>query len=269
MSKRNSIGSAPDNFLPPFDWPWISEVMQGKTRSFPALRAGERTGVFLIAGQSLAAGASEGLYSPSNASFVDNLSQFDGQMLRASDPLIGQAVAALPSQRASPFTRVADKLISWGAFDRVVLIPVAIGGTTIAQWNSIYISWLINGYRRAAALGFSVTAVLWQLGETDTAIGTTQQAYAQGLASLISKLRVNGCMAPWVLAKSTYIPGGTTSPGIRAAIEGLVNGNDILAGPDCDTLPGTAYRYDDQHWNAVGNEAAANLWHAAIRAGLS
>lgn len=84
---------------------------------------------------------------------------------------------------------------------------------------------------------------------------------------MINRVRGEGCIAPSLLAKSTFAPGVGISSPIRAAIDGAVNGSDIFAGPDCDGLD-TSYRYDNQHWNASGNAAAATLWRDAILAAL-
>lgn len=262
-----SAASTPDPFLAPLFNAVLELSRVGKVRSFPGLRPGEVTGNFMLAGQSLIAGSSEGLYTPTNANFVDNLNQFNGEIVKASDPLVGASLADSPLRQASPFTRVADQLVTAGDFDRVVLTPAAYGGTTIAQWDADLHKHIINGYRRSVALGIPITAILWQLGETDNALGTSQASYYASFVSMRTKVIAAGCTAPWILAKSTYIPGGLTSAAIRAAITALVDNVNIFAGPDCDTLNGT-YRYDDQHWNAAGNAAAAALWTSAIRAAL-
>lgn len=262
---RKPIASAQDPFLAPIYRALSDQVSQGKSRAFPRLRPGERTGVFLIAGQSLAAASSEGLYTPSNSGKVDQINQMTGEMLVGADPLVGPSVAAVPTQRATTFTRVADQLITAGKYDRVILIPSAMGGTTVKMWEDELYQLVINGYRRALALGIPVTAILWQQGETDTVSGTSQSAYIASFNSMREKVVAAGCVAPWILAKSTYVPGGVTSAPVRAAITALVNGSSLLAGPDTDAL-GSGYRYDDQHWNAVGNAAAAAVWTPTIQA---
>lgn len=74
---------------------------------------------------------------------------------------------------------------------------------------------------------------------------------------------------PWILAKSTYIA-GVAYPAIRSAIDELVNGSTLFAGPDTDTLTGTAVnrQADGTHFKAAGADAAADLWIASIDAAL-
>lgn len=260
-------GAAPDPFLPPVFSASAVEVSVGKTRSFPKLRVGENTGVFIVTGQSLAGSTAEGFYTPTNATKVDQINPLTGEMLVAVDPLASGTAAILSTQRATPFLRVADQLVAAGKYDRVILIPCARGGTTIAMWDAELFVHVVNAYRRALALGIPITAVLWQQGETDTVASTTQAAYVASFNSMRAKVVAAGCVAPWLLAKSTYVPGGVTSAPVRAAIASLVNGSSLFAGPDTDSL-GSGYRYDDQHWNAAGNAAAAALWTPTIQAAL-
>lgn len=266
LNQRPSA-SVSDPFIAPIYRALSDQVSQGKTRAYPGLRAGERTGVFIIAGQSLAAASSEGLFTPTNTGKVDQINQMTGEMLVGADPLVGPSVAVVPTQRATTFTRVADQLITAGKYDRVILIPSAMGGTTAQMWADEFFNLIVNGYRRALALDIPITAILWQQGETDTGVGTSQSSYTSSINSMRGKVIAAGCTAPWLLAKSTYVPGGATSAPVRAAITALINGTTILAGPDCDTL-GSSYRYDDQHWNTSGNSAAALLWRNSIQAAL-
>lgn len=255
--------------------PAFSVALAGKTRRDPALVPGEKTAVFITAGQSLAAGSSQGLYTPTNAAKCDHINIFDGCMYNAVDPLAGHGQAASPSDRACPFTRVADQLISGGQFERVILIPVAYGGTVVAQWDAgggfvlePLHKLILVASRRAAALGIArIDGILWQLGETDSAIGTSQASYMASFNSMKAKVAAE-IDAPWFVAQSTYIPGTPSNAAVRAAQAALVDGASVFAGPDCDTLGG-ASRYDDQHWNAAGNAAAAALWYSAIVASLA
>lgn len=220
-----------------------------------------------MSGQSLAAATSQGFYTPTNSSKVDQINPMNGEMLVGVDPLVGPAVADASSNRATSFLRMADQLVSAGKYQRVILIPAAVGGTTVAMWADTLHQFITDAYRRAAALGIPITGILWQLGETDNVAGTSQASYQASFNTLRAKIVAAGCTAPWVLAKSTYVPGGATSAAVRAAITALVDGVNTLAGPDFDTL-GSSNRYDDQHWNSTGNAAAAALWTSAVQATL-
>lgn len=244
----------------------VNTSTAGKTVSDPRLVSGDRTAVFVIAGQSNATNVAPDQYTPTNLAKIDNLSIYDGGTYQGKDPLIG-----CRNSGGNLFTRMADKLITDDIYDRVVLIPIAISATKVSEWAadpSLY-DRLSVAASRANAVGLTVTAYLWQQGESETTLGTSQAAYAADLATAIGRPRANGWDAPWILAKSTYINGATSSA-VRAALAAAVNGTDIFAGPDTDTLAGTAVnrQVDDTHFTTAGAIAAAALWVTAIEAAL-
>ena len=66
----NSVVSRPDPMRFWYaDYPHlaIASARASKTVRYPLLNTGETTGVFITAGQSLAAGSQEGHYTPTNA----------------------------------------------------------------------------------------------------------------------------------------------------------------------------------------------------------
>ena len=144
-----------------------NRTLTGKTVSKAGLNAGETTGVFVVAGQSNAANCGTTNYTPSNASKVDNLSIYDGGTYAGADPLLGCQNIPGVAGTGNLFTRMADKLITAGKYQRVILIPVAVGGSSVADWNAYLSERLIVSGRRAAAIGLPITAYLWMQGETD------------------------------------------------------------------------------------------------------
>jgi hypothetical protein len=90
--------------------------------------ARSRTVVILIAGQSNAGNHGGG--DPYVArDQVDNFNLKDGLCYHAADPLLGTT-----AEGANFATRLGDLLIDAGAFDRVILVPIAVGGTTMEEW---------------------------------------------------------------------------------------------------------------------------------------
>ncbi|NTG12684.1 sialate O-acetylesterase [Agrobacterium rhizogenes] len=236
--------------------------LSGKTPSTPRLTSGANTAVLLVVGQSNAANyASASLYAPTNATKIDNLSIVDGGTYRGSDPGLG-----CTGNLASWLFRSADLLINDSTFDRVILVPIAVGGTSITLWaptGSLF-SRISAAIARCSNVGLSVSAVAWQQGEADTSMA--QATYAGHLTSIISATRALGMPAPWFIGKSTY-NGGVTSPTVRAACAEVVNNVDIFAGADTDTLTGTTYREPSLvHFNEAGINAAAGLWRDALEA---
>lgn len=236
----------------------------GKAIRSSGLTAGESTGIFIIAGESLAANATAALYTPTNASKVDNVDVLDGTIYAAVDPLAGTSGAG-----GHWGGRLADKLIAAGKYQRVILLPIGVSSSAIADWRpggALY-PLALAAFARLSNMGMSPTAMLWQLGANDNAAGTTQAAYEAGLDALISEVVSLGFSAPWLIAKSTLY-NNAVSAAIQAAIAGVVNGTNILAGADTDTLTGGTNRADGTHFTATGADASATLWRDQIVASL-
>jgi len=272
------VTSLPDPFVVPDlpdqgtagSVPWGGHRFpNGKTMSTPRLVVGEKTAVFVIAGQSNCSNSVDTAYSPGNAAKVDNFNIYDGGMYRAVDPLLGCTIKT-STLNGNIFGRVADKLINAGWRDRIILATVGYGGSAISSWRlgGQLNPRLIIAPQRLAAVGLSVTAFIWMQGETDNnPLSTPQANYAAALGEVIGTPRALGFNAPWLIGKCTYI-NGATSAQVRAAQAGVANGTDIFGGADTDTLTGVANRYDDAHFSALGADAAADLWKAAIISAL-
>ncbi len=242
--------------------------VSGKSQVYPRINPYEKTGVFIVAGQSNAANTGEIAYTPVNASKVDNVDILTGGTYAAADPLLGCS-NSVSGTIGNLFTRVADKLITAGKYQRVILIPVALGGSSVSQWDTILYPRLNIASKRALAQNSPITAVLWQHGEADNTLATTQASYTGSFNSMRTKLEAPLLAAPWFLAKSTYTV-ATTSASVRAAVTALVNGSTLRLGPDTDTLTGTTVnrQADDTHFKAAGAEAAAILWRDVLVSAL-
>jgi hypothetical protein len=241
----------------------------GKTARNPRLNGGETTGIFIIAGQSNCCNSVDTLYAPTNASKVDNLNIYDGGMYAATDPLLGCHNIPGTAGMGNTFGRMADKLIDAGTYQRVILVPIGIGATTVAMWepSQILFQRFLVAHRRLGAFGLTPQAVLWMQGESDHA--TTQADYEESLSAIITTLQSAGHSTPWLVGQCTY-NAGSTSSAVRAAQAAIVDGINVFSGADTDTLTGTSvYRQaDNTHLTAAGADAAADLWQDAILASL-
>jgi hypothetical protein len=166
---------------------------------------------------------------------------------------------------------MADKLIADGKYTDVVPVPVGIGATLVHDWatNVTLFQRIVVAARRAAALGLPVTAFLWMQGELDAANGTSQASYAADLATLIAIPRSLGFNSPWLIGKCTW-QAGAASAAVQAAQAGIVNGTNIFAGANTDTLTGTAVnrQADNTHLSDAGAIAGGSLWAAKIEAAI-
>lgn len=239
----------------------------GRTSTSAALSPGEKTLVAIAMGQSLAANFGVSLYTPTNAAKVQNLHIPNNTLYRLVDPVLGASGTA-----GSWLGRLGDKLINAGTYQRVIFIPVAVGGSSIWDWSPSgnFNQRLIAAVLRAKAFGWLETnpdvdfVVLAQLGEADGVAGTSTATFVQRALATQGTLTGRGFNVPWLFAKSTMVA-NVADADIRSAIDMLVDhGSNRFMGPDIDSLTGAGNRQDGTHLTDAGNDSAATLWKAAI-----
>lgn len=250
----------------------------GKTPVSIHTLAGLTKGVKLLLGQSTTGNWGDTIYTTANPTKALALSIYDGGLYPATDPIIG-ANGGGGSWSGS----LADKLIAAGKYQSVIICNIGVGTTSVANWdtNGALRARIRVAKERIAGLGLTVTGVLWQQGELDAANATTQAAYQASLNSVITYVRAIGIAAPFFVAKCSFPYSWTGSPpttpgaaanAIRAAQAGVLSApSSILAGPDVDTLTGTANRQasgTDAHMTGAGSVANAELWKTTLVAAL-
>lgn len=270
------IGSTSDPYrMTEGEIPPSNRNTRNKTiRANPRLIDGERTLVLILWGQSLIANYDSALYTPTNPSKIDNLNIFDGGVYAAELPLLGTdgpvvSPGVTVGVGGNYAFRLADKAISNNEFDRVVLVPAAVGGASLSQLGvgGVFNLRLRTAFARCAALGLPATAVLYQQGEADAALGTSQAAWQAAFNAMVGAEVARGNNVPWFVAKSTMVT-NVVSPTMQAAIDGVVNGVNIFAGPNTDSLTGVTNRHDGTHLTGAGSDANATMALASIAAVL-
>jgi len=220
-----------------------------------------RTAVIIILGQSNAANHGAGRYVAKHR--VDNFNIYDGKCYHAEDPLLG------PSGEGGNFaTRLGDKLIEDGLFDRVILAPIAMGGTTVEQWadQGMFNRRIPVLIRRLHDAGLNANFVLWHQGEGNPGMGDRDgRQYRKNLLEVIATFRRYGVRAPFFVALATLCGGPhQNAENIRAGQRGAVDhAAGIYQGPDTDII-GVEYRWDKCHFDEMGLALAAALWVEAI-----
>lgn len=218
------------------------------------------TFVILTLGQSNAANTSNDIYQP-----LESVYSFShGKLYRAEEPLIGTEGSG-----CSVWTRLADKLISEGLCDQVILVPIALGNTDIKSWAQG------DGNLRLKKTLYDLdekdirlTHILWHQGEADN--GKSPIEYKTGLDTILSTIRSNNQDAPFFCSIATFVPYSNYQDygvdfQLQNAQKSFIKDNEsVFEGPNTDKLIYAIHRRDGIHFSGYGNQKYAELWYEAL-----
>ncbi len=221
-----------------------------------------RTAVIFVAGQSNVANHAERLQATAYGDRV--VSFFEGACSIASSPLLG--ATALEGDSLTP---MADELLRSGRFDRVVLAPVAVGGTEIARWVDGDLAPLLRQALEAVQARYRVTHAIWHQGEADAEQGTNAADYRRRFDILLGRWRAQGMAAPVLVSVTTRCdpawkpdnPVALVQRSLPDPVRGLYPGADSDA-----QLPAEELRGGECHHNAKGQAHLAKLLAFALLA---
>ena len=219
--------------------------------------------LFLIAGQSYAAGAND-------------------EHQKIDDPL-GRSVLYDWVKKAwrtanDPFPHVDTGGTIWPAFANLLqpmlrvpvgLINVAVGGTASRQWmpGEALHQRILEGGQAIGRFRF----VLWQQGESDVIENIDTKVYVDRLITIRKSLCQRWGFEPrWLLAKSTVHPTVYKKPvqenQIREAIDQLWQKPGFGHGPDTDILTGENRGgiKSRRHFSPIGQRRAGAMWFASV-----
>jgi hypothetical protein len=236
---------------------WLSAPVRQER---PCTPLGANAAVIVVLGQSNAGNFGAGRYVATEA--VDNFDVQSGKCFAAADPLLGA-----DGYGASFATRLGDILIQSGQFSRVVIAPMAIGGVSIAQINSSYIDKTDNLIAKLKTANLIPTHVLFEQGETDAALDTTESQYLASLHDVVRRFRSAGFQAPFFVSETTKCDefDSKNVAAIRSAQKSAVNAElNIRRGPDTDMIGDSGRSESKCHMNEAGVLANAALWAAFI-----
>jgi len=220
-----------------------------------------KTAIIVVHGQSNAANFRSTRHTAREA--VDNFDPASGKCFAAADPLLGTDGIG-----GSFATRLGDILIQAGRYDRVIFVPLARGGASLAFLNNEGAGLTANGIAKLKEAGLTPTHILFQQGETDAVSTTTAEEYASLLHQLVKRFRAAGFDAPFYLSRSAkcdYV-GPNNIAAVRAGQHSAVDEALIIRpGPDTDTIGNEGRSPDGCHMNEAGTLANAVLWAAFIK----
>jgi hypothetical protein len=244
---------------------------RGLSRRSPSIDPEKRSLVLIVAGASNRANDTGSLYLPPHGDNIDTLNVFDGALYNIVGPLPGATFE--PSLGPGNIAAyLAELLVSSGKFDRVILVSLAIGGTSATDWISGDFANRVS-IALARLKDLSITpdtpgvtfAMEWGQGEIESFLHIPPAYYARQLNTIIRNARRAGFSGRTFVAVETWIFGKVWPP-IQAAQRSVVNRKTVFQSCNCDIL-GRAYRQDKAgHFNRRGAAAAAKLIHQAMRA---
>lgn len=255
------IGVMGSKLMAPRPTDWTKVAPPARTER-PCAITSAKTAVIVVHGQSNAGNFGGARYTSREA--VDNFDPNSGKCFAAADPLLGADGVG-----GSFATRLGDILVQAGRYDRVIFVPLAVGGVSLATINTEGAAWTSNAITKMKAAGLTPTHFLFQHGESDAILTTTSEQYAVLLHQLVKRFRDAGFDAPFYVsrgAKCDYVKPNNIA-GIRAGQLAAVNeALDIRPGPDTDMIGNDGRDADDGcHLNGIGTLADAALWAAFIK----
>jgi len=222
----------------------------------------ERTAIIVIHGQSNAANYGSSRYVARHA--VDNFDPATGKCFAAADPLLG--ADGIGGNFGTP---LGDILIETGRYERVIVVPIAVAGASLATLNHEFAYRIENAILKLKAAGLTPTHFLFQQGEKDAVLTTTEVQYVSALHQLVARFRAAGFDAPFYLSRSAKcdIAEPKNLAAVRSAQGAAINAAlKIRLGPDTDTIGNDGRNPDDGcHMNQAGTLANAALWATYIQ----
>jgi hypothetical protein len=220
----------------------------------------EKTAVLLLVGQSNAANY-QGQRHQSIDDRVVNFS--DGRCYRAASPLLGA-----DGQKGETWTLLGNKLVQSGLYRTVILIPAAVGGSSVRRWaEGGDLNAMLVAVIREVKERYNITAVLLDQGATDFALGTPENRYWSDVKSMIDTVRDLGVHAPFFITRcSVGGPDWAEDNPIARAQASLADSRDaVFDGPNTDRDITPLDRYDGYHFGASGQEKFAGAWMGLLR----
>ena len=191
---------------------------------------------------------------------------FNEIFYKAEDPLLGSA-----GEKGSVWTLTANKLIKEKIADQVILIPAAVGNTSVAHWkrggklNYMFESKL----KEAKDNNLSITHFLWHQGEADNPNGNSPKLgladYEKGMKEIILMTKKYFPRSKFIIAIASRCSFKMSSSiPLQIIQKNLTNMKGVYLGPNTDLI-GLEDRYDNCHLSGRGLQKHSDGWVKAIK----
>jgi|SRR6185369_894336 len=249
----------------PMETDWDGRIVkyEGK-QEVPCPPQDKNTAVILAAGQSNSSNYAGQRYRAINENVIN---YFNGKCYLASSPLLGA-----DGNYGESWTLLGNKLVQAGLFKRVIIISTGIGGSRMQQWapggklNRLLLSVLADLKPR-----YSLTYFLWHQGETDYQMHEKEDNYVRDFNGMVESVRGAGMHPKFFISLVSYrgnFQEWSEDNPLRRAQARVVNGKDILAGPDTDLELGSLDRIDEIHFSGTGQEKFTNSYMNILKKNL-
>lgn len=273
-------GNPNNNYFADWNNPNGKEVVDRSTLTGTTL-------VIIVIGQSNTTNVVPALYVPTNRLGVINFNIGDGQFYRAKsggsiDPLLGctgfppNLPVTSPWPNGNWIGQLADQLITAGKASNVIVVPIGVGGSFVADWAVGGSSNARVGvtFRRMQRAGLTPNAVIYGQGESDHGV-TSQAAWTASGSSMITTVHSFWPTVPIAINVESWA-GGSVDANVANAQTALVNHtNFIWAGANADGLTASTCgaganlacrQSDGLHWSTAGAFSIATNVRAALAA---
>ena len=215
------------------------------------LESSSNLGVLVAFGQSNSANSSKFLVPESRVPDVINYHK--GKCFLASSPLLGAT-----GKSGEWISLLAQELVSNGTYKSVIVMSLGIGGSPIAAWTegSPLNKNLILNLKKISAT-YKITDIIFHQGESDARWLISSNIYITSFTSLVNSIRKIGVTAPMFLSIASYCSGTPSDyPNniTSAQIQAINSIDGVFLGPNTDTPLNSKMRYNDCHFNKLGQE---------------
>lgn len=216
-------------------------------------------GVIVAFGQSNIANSSS--YRIPSEEVPNVINWYKGECFKASSPLLGASRSS-----GEWVSKVSQFLVDNGTYEEVLVLSLGIGGSPISAWaeggkiNIRFIEEIKNLNKN-----YKITDMIWHQGETDLKWGVSNNNYKYNFISLLKSIRNLEINSPIFISVASYCHGGLYPNQIsKAQIELAETLDGVYLGANTDILIKSNMRYDDCHFNKIGQYTVAREYSDII-----